>query len=232
MKRRTFGEFTISLNSNRSQLSFSGSVSGSDTFGFDLTELFETDGEFRRSRFGDLSLMTVDIRCRCRTRIVGPLCLFSSNRGSYNVAVVGSLPAGVRRAISFDEDAIEVGSGTITIRATTAPAPTLDYRLHSWLPPWHFADNTGDAQSSVGVAIASITIPRLLAARTRPTATQGRTLPSRPPGRTAQLPGPDRGRLARSLSQELGRSDTWTVAYAFVDPARRCHTLTMIQATQ
>ena len=70
------------------------------------------------------------------------------------------------RALSFDEDAIEVGSGsgTIRIRATNSSGSddwTVGYTFVAANEAPSFTDNTGDAQSwTVGVAIASLTIPR------------------------------------------------------------------------
>ncbi len=83
-------------------------------------------------------------------------------------AAVGDLPAGVSfdpdtREISFDEDAIEVGSGTITVRATNSEGDddwTVDYAFTAPLTAPSFSDDTGDEISgTIGTAIADVIVP-------------------------------------------------------------------------
>ena len=149
-------------------------------------------------------------------------------------AVVGALPTGVSfdpdtRALSFDENLIEVGTGTITIRAANDDGMddwNVDYEFTLARAAPEFTDDTGDAISGViGLAIANIVVP---SAGGIPAATYAAVgdLPSGvtfDPGtrtlsfdETAITAGSGTIRIRATNSEG---SDDWTVEYAFAETA-------------
>ena len=101
-------------------------------------------------------------------------------------SAVGTLPTGVTfapatRTLSFDGSAIEIGFGTITIRATNAGGSddwTVSYVFAAPAVAPSFADPTGDAITGrVGTAIASVTVP-VAAGSPAPTYAAVGTLPT------------------------------------------------------
>ena len=143
-------------------------------------------------------------------------------------AVEGSLPTGVSfdtgtRVLSFDENAIEVGSGTITIRATNSEGTadwTVDYTFVAALAAPVFADDTGTPISGTeGVAITSVTVPEATGNPTPSYAVVG-SLPAGLDFDTATRvlsgtpAGAGTGTIRIRATNSQG-SDDWTVDYTF-----------------